>query len=81
MLVLSRKQHDAILIGHNVRVTIVRIDRNQVRLGIEAPPDVTVLREELQLDSEDIAAQQAWNQSDRTDGQASPRRPLAKSGQ
>ncbi len=64
MLVLSRKQHDAILIGNNVRITVVRVDRNQVRLGIEAPPHVTVLREELQLDSEDRAARDAWRASD-----------------
>lgn len=64
MLVLSRKQHDAILIGDNVRVTVVRIDRNQVRLGIEAPPHVAVLREELQLDHDDRAARAAWHASD-----------------
>jgi carbon storage regulator len=64
MLVLSRKQHDSILIGDNVRLTVVRIDRNQVRLGIEAPPHVSVLREELQYDKEDVAAHAAWHASD-----------------
>lgn len=66
MLVLSRKQNDSILIGDEVRITVVRIDRNQVRLGIEAPTHVSVLREELQLDKEDRAARMAWNASDRS---------------
>ena len=64
MLVLSRKQHDVILIGDEVRITVVRIDRNQVRLGIEAPQHVSVLREELQLDAEDRAAREAWTNSE-----------------
>jgi carbon storage regulator len=67
MLVLSRKQHDAILIGDEVRITVVRIDRNQVRLGIEAPQHVSVLREELQLDAEEREAREAWNTSEATE--------------
>jgi carbon storage regulator len=65
MLVLSRKPLDSVLIGDNVRITVVRIDRNQVRLGIEAPPNISILREELQLDKEDVAAQNAWRTSDK----------------
>jgi carbon storage regulator len=64
MLVLSRKQHDAILIGDDIKITIVRIDRTQVRIGIEAPPHVNVLREELQLDPEERAARAAWKASE-----------------
>lgn len=60
MLVLSRKREDVILIGDDVRITIVKIDRNHVRIGIEAPPSVSVLRQELLLDSEDHAAKAAW---------------------
>jgi carbon storage regulator len=47
MLVLSRKRGERIQIGPDVWVTVLRIDGDKVRLGIEAPPDVTVLREEL----------------------------------
>lgn len=65
MLVLSRKQHDSILIGDDIKITIVRIDRTQVRIGIEAPPHVNVLREELQLDAEERAAREAWKASER----------------
>lgn len=47
MLVLSRKPGERILIGDNVTVTIVRIGPNNVRLGIEAPRDLNIVREEL----------------------------------
>ena len=47
MLVLTRKQSQQIMIGPDIRITIVKLDRNQVRLGIEAPRGMTVLREEL----------------------------------
>lgn len=47
MLVLSRKLGEKIVIGDNIVLTVVKIDRNQVRLGIEAPGDVPVFREEI----------------------------------
>lgn len=47
MLVLSRKTGERILIGDQVAVTIVRIGPNNVRLGIEAPRDLNIVREEL----------------------------------
>ena len=47
MLVLSRKPSQRIQIGKDVTITVVRIDRNQVRLGIEAPAGVSILRDEL----------------------------------
>jgi carbon storage regulator len=47
MLVLSRKLGERIVINGNVVVTVVKIDRNQIRLGIEAPPSVPVFREEI----------------------------------
>ena len=47
MLVLSRKLGEKIVIGENITVTIVKIDRNQIRIGIEAPQDVPVYREEI----------------------------------
>lgn len=47
MLVLSRKSGEKILIGENVTVTIVRIGPNTVRLGIDAPRDMNIVREEL----------------------------------
>lgn len=50
MLVLSRKVGSSIRIGKDITLTVVKIDRNQVRLGIEAPLNVPVLREELLID-------------------------------
>jgi carbon storage regulator len=47
MLVLSRKLSQQILIGSDITITVVRIEGNHVRLGIEAPPGVSVLRDEL----------------------------------
>ena len=47
MLVLSRKQSQQIVVGQDIRITIVKIDRNQVRLGIEAPRGIAILRKEL----------------------------------
>ncbi|MBV8230517.1 MAG: carbon storage regulator CsrA [Planctomycetaceae bacterium] len=47
MLVLSRKLNEKIVIDSNIVITIVKIDRNQVRLGIEAPGHVPVYREEI----------------------------------
>ncbi|HVJ69611.1 MAG TPA: carbon storage regulator [Caulifigura sp.] len=53
MLVLSRKPGERILIGDNVAITVVRIGPNSVRLGIDAPRDMNIVREELcQADSQ-----------------------------
>jgi len=48
MLVLSRKQSQRIRLGKSIVVTVVRVSGDKVRLGIEAPADVLVLREELE---------------------------------
>ena len=47
MLVLSRKVGERVLIGEQVVVTVVRIGPNSVRLGIAAPKDLIIVREEL----------------------------------
>ena len=47
MLVLSRRQSERIRLGDSIVVTIVRVSGDKVRLGIEAPPDVLILRDEL----------------------------------
>lgn len=48
MLVLSRKESERIKLGNSIVVTVIRVSGDRVRLGIEAPSDVVVLREELQ---------------------------------
>ena len=47
MLVISRKINEKIKIGDNIEIIIVSIDKNQVKIGIEAPKNVTILRSEL----------------------------------
>jgi carbon storage regulator len=48
MLVLSRKEMERVKVGDSIVVTIVRVSGDKVRLGIEAPDDVLVLRDELE---------------------------------
>ncbi len=47
MLVLSRKVNEQIIIGDDIRMTVVSIRGNQVRLGFEAPQSVPIFRDEL----------------------------------
>jgi carbon storage regulator len=47
MLVLSRKPGESILIGDNIEVKIIDVQGDQVKIGINAPRDVTILRKEL----------------------------------
>jgi carbon storage regulator len=47
MLVLSRRRNESIQIGDDVKVTILDVQGDKVRLGIEAPPHVSVHREEV----------------------------------
>ncbi len=48
MLVLSRREKERIKLGDSIVVTVIRVGGDRVRLGIEAPLDVIVLREELE---------------------------------
>ena len=47
MLVLTRKADEQILIGDDIKITLVRVRGNSVRIGIDAPRDVRVMRGEL----------------------------------
>lgn len=47
MLVLTRKVGEQIIIGDNIRVRVLSIQGNQVRLGFEAPASVSIQRQEL----------------------------------
>lgn len=47
MLVLSRKVEEKLKIGNDIIVTVVSISQGQVKLGIEAPDDVNVVRDEI----------------------------------
>jgi len=48
MLVLSRRESERIKVGDSIVVTVVRVSGDKVRIGIDAPPNMLVLRDELQ---------------------------------
>jgi len=54
MLVLSRKVNEVIWVGRGVRIQVVTTERGKVRLGIDAPSDTSIIRQEL-LSEEDLA--------------------------
>jgi carbon storage regulator len=54
MLVLSRREAERIRLGNSIVVTVVRVCGDKVRLGIEAPSDVLVLRDELEPHAKSI---------------------------
>jgi carbon storage regulator len=47
MLILTRKVGETLMVGEDVTVTVMAVNRNQVRIGIKAPKDVAVHREEI----------------------------------
>lgn len=47
MLILTRRVGEAFVIGRDITISVVAVKGNQVRLGIDAPADVSVLREEI----------------------------------
>ena len=47
MLLLTRKKGEAIFIGKNISVRIMDVSRGQVKIGIQAPKDINVVRDEL----------------------------------
>jgi len=65
MLVLSRKKNECIVIGDHVVVTVVEIRGDKVRLGIEAPKEVTVHRREVYDKIKKLEAQEVDPDSSR----------------
>ncbi len=47
MLILTRKPTEVVVIGDDIKVTILGVKGNQVRIGIDAPKDISVHREEI----------------------------------
>lgn len=64
MLVLSRKPGERILIGDDVVVTVVRVGPNNVRLGIDAPRKMNIVREELCVPSSVLDAPVAGSENE-----------------
>jgi carbon storage regulator len=47
MLALTRKAGESIVVGNSIRITVLELSHGVVRIGFEAPPDVSIYREEL----------------------------------
>ena len=62
MLVITRKNGEGLLIGENVRVTVVETAKDRVKIGIDAPSDVRIIRNEL-FDTEKFNMQAALHKS------------------
>jgi len=77
MLILTRKEGESIIIAGSIRITVLDARGDQVRIGIEAPRDVTVHREEIQ--QQILAANQQAAGTDRRDVDLiKPRTPSQK---
>ena len=50
MLVITRKEGEALVVGETIHVKVLAVDGSRVRLGIEAPKEVTILRQEIVLE-------------------------------
>ncbi len=66
MLILSRKAGERILIGEQIVVTTVRIGPNTVRLGIDAPKDMNIVREELIVELEPLGQDEQDQENQRS---------------
>jgi len=53
MLVLTRKPEESICIGEDIEVFVLRVSGNRVRIGVDAPESVRILRNELKEDGDD----------------------------
>ena len=60
MLILSRKEDESIMIGDNITIKVVSVDKGVVKLGIEAPTDISILRSELIRAVEESNKEAEW---------------------
>ena len=74
MLVLTRKQNEKVRIGDSITITVLRMKGKAVRLGIEAPQEVNVIRGELCFEISDEDADESATKNGVTDAGTSPRR-------
>ena len=66
MLILTRREGDAIFIDGGVRIVVLSVDRKGVRLGIEAPSDVRILRGEIVAEVENATKGAATQEAAKT---------------
>ena len=77
MLVLSRKTDEQILIGDDIKITLIRVRGNSVRIGIDAPREVRVVRGELEVFDSKHSDADDDQPSDREHPFAHPQPPIA----
>lgn len=58
MLILSRRESERVYLGEDIVLTIVRVNGDKVRIGVEAPPNIKILRTELELETSSDASNQ-----------------------
>ncbi|MDH2923826.1 carbon storage regulator CsrA [Nicoletella semolina] len=63
MLILTRKSGERLLIGENVEITVLSVRGNQVKLGVNAPKDIAVYREEIRPQIQHSASASSENVS------------------
>ncbi len=54
MLVLTRRENESLVIGDDIKLTILAVKGGQVRVGIDAPKEVSIHRQELLLDADNV---------------------------
>ncbi|PLR78242.1 carbon storage regulator [Bacillus sp. V3-13] len=61
MLVLTRRKNESLLIGENIEIKILEIDGDQVKIGIQAPKEIEIIRKEIiaKIESENTTALKA----------------------
>jgi carbon storage regulator len=83
MLILSRRPGESLTIGDDVVITVVGVSGNQIRLGVTAPRQVRVLREEVYkaMRAENRTAANAFDSNRRPEGALKQSRRREKSGE
>ncbi len=65
MLILSRREMESICLGDDIVLTIVAVGKDKVRIGVNAPPGVRILRQELEVDVSAVGLPLAFPQPGR----------------
>jgi carbon storage regulator len=79
VLVLGRRVGEGIMIGHDIKVTVLVVAGDKVRIGIDAPKDIQVHREEVYLEIEQANVAAASTSTDTVAGLAAALQDLPKS--